>query len=248
MERDSFIFYKSFYEAITDLPKDIRLEVLTAIIEYGLYGREPENLKPLARGMFTLVRPNLDANTARYVNGSKGGRKSAKKKAEASKAYALTYEQEIEIMRNDNDWKQTICADFNISADEYSTRLTRFLTHCREDSKKKGRDGHDSDEDAKSHLRYWMTKAFPVGTSPATQSKQRSDRNDNPPAPMDYTGRLQAIAQQQEQREQEWAKREAEKVSPDDLIRRMGYDPSEVTLAQALNPQWREKNPPSSAP
>lgn len=74
MERDSFIFYRSFYEAIRDLPRDIRLEVLTAIMEYALYGRQPDALKPFARSIFTLIKPNIDANLSRYTNGKKGGR------------------------------------------------------------------------------------------------------------------------------------------------------------------------------
>ncbi len=72
MERDSFVFYRSFYEAIKDLQKDIKLEVLTAIIEYALFGRQPENLKPFARGMFVLIKPNIDVNNARFENGKKG--------------------------------------------------------------------------------------------------------------------------------------------------------------------------------
>ncbi len=75
MERESFIFYRSFYEAIRDLPDAIRLEVFTAITEYALYGKQPEDLKPFARGMFTIIKPNLDANIKRYENGRKGGRK-----------------------------------------------------------------------------------------------------------------------------------------------------------------------------
>ncbi len=56
MERESFIFYRSFYEAIRELPDNIRLEVFTAITEYALYGKQPENLKPFARGMFIVIK------------------------------------------------------------------------------------------------------------------------------------------------------------------------------------------------
>lgn len=73
-KRDSFIFYRSFYEAIHELKDDIKLEVFTAITEYALYGKVPEDLKPVAKGMFTLIKPNLDVNTARYENGKKGGK------------------------------------------------------------------------------------------------------------------------------------------------------------------------------
>lgn len=162
MERDSFIFYKSFYEAIADLPKDIKLEVLTAIIEYALLGRLPENLKPFAKGMFTLIKPNIDVNTARFENGKKGGRKSRAKKqtATAEPAYTLTYEQEVEQMRSDEKWRKTICEDFNITAEEYEKRLSRFLDRCNEDKTRKGKEHHDSFVDCQSHLRYWMSKAY----------------------------------------------------------------------------------------
>lgn len=71
--RDSFVFYRSFYEAIRELPRDIQGEIYTAIMEYGLYGKETENLKPVARSIFLLVKPQIDANNVRFVNGSQGG-------------------------------------------------------------------------------------------------------------------------------------------------------------------------------
>lgn len=60
MQRDSFIFYRSFYEAIKELPRDIQGEVLTTIMEYGLEGVTTDNLKPVARAIFTLIKPILD--------------------------------------------------------------------------------------------------------------------------------------------------------------------------------------------
>ena len=71
--RDSFVFYRSFYEAIRELPRDVQGEIYTAIMEYSLYGRETENLKPIARSVFVLIKPTLDANNARYLNAKKGG-------------------------------------------------------------------------------------------------------------------------------------------------------------------------------
>ena len=77
--RDSFIFYRSFYEAIKDLPRDIQGEVYTAIMEYGLNGTTTENLKPLARSIFTLIKPILDFGNKQYLNGIKGGRPKKEK-------------------------------------------------------------------------------------------------------------------------------------------------------------------------
>lgn len=203
MERESFIFYRSFYEAIKDLPGEIRLEVYTVIMEYALYGRLPEDLKPFAKGIFTLIKPNIDINNTRYENGKKGGRGSRQKKAEApAEIYTATYGQEIERLKKDKDWRKTVCADFNISAEEYDKRLTRFLERCLEDMKLKHKQHHDSYEDCKNHLRCWMTKAFPNQqntTSPASDSPKsetkgckhngRSARQDNNQTsePADYS-------------------------------------------------------------
>lgn len=165
IERESFIFYKSFYEAVSGLPADIRLEVFTSIIEYGLYGRQPENLKPFARGIFTLVKPVIDVNTARWQNGRKGGRKSRATQQSASKpaeaTAATTYEQEVHQMEADQKFSTSICQDFNITPEEYHLRLSRFLQHCNESKATKGKDHHDSMADARSHFRYWITKAYP---------------------------------------------------------------------------------------
>ncbi|UVP10743.1 DUF6291 domain-containing protein [Bacteroides ovatus] len=38
MERNSFIFYKGWREAIKDLPDDVRLEIYESIIEYATTG------------------------------------------------------------------------------------------------------------------------------------------------------------------------------------------------------------------
>lgn len=184
MERESFIFYRSFYDAIAELPKDIRIEVLTAIIEYALFGRAPENLKTFAKGMFTLIKPNIDANNTRYINGTKGGRKSKKKAGLPDTDCLLTYEQEVEQMRNDEECRKTICADFNISTEEYEKRLSRFLTQCNKDKERKGKEHHDSFVDCQSHLRYWMSKAYP--TAQPTANNENVD-NDPPFPASDYT-------------------------------------------------------------
>jgi hypothetical protein len=75
--KDSFVFYASFYEAISNLPGETQLEVYNAICKYALLGELPE-LSPIAKAMFTVMRPVMDAASARYeasvANGRKGGR------------------------------------------------------------------------------------------------------------------------------------------------------------------------------
>lgn len=72
--RDGFIFYRSFYDSISELPKEVQGEILTAIIEYGLNGVTMQELTPFSRSILSLVKPQIDANNRRFANGKKGGR------------------------------------------------------------------------------------------------------------------------------------------------------------------------------
>ena len=73
MNKESFIFYRSFYEALTGMSKEKQADCLMAIANYALNGEEPE-LTPEVRLFFTLVKPQIDANNQRFLNGKKGGR------------------------------------------------------------------------------------------------------------------------------------------------------------------------------
>ena len=83
--KDSFIFYRSFYESIKNLDKDIQIEIYNAICEYSL-NDELMELSPIANAIFTLIKPNIDNATKRYnasvENGKKGGRPKKEKNLE----------------------------------------------------------------------------------------------------------------------------------------------------------------------
>lgn len=69
----SFIFYRSFAEAVEELPPAQFKEIMTAITAYALDGIFPESLDPMLKGYFILMRPQIDANNNRRENGRKGG-------------------------------------------------------------------------------------------------------------------------------------------------------------------------------
>jgi hypothetical protein len=71
--RDSFIFYRSFYEAIKDCNDVDQLALFKAIFEFGLNESEV-NLTGLQNTLFKLIKPQLSANTKRYCDGRRGGR------------------------------------------------------------------------------------------------------------------------------------------------------------------------------
>ena len=103
--RDSTIVYRSFYEAICELPKEVQADVYTALFEYALNYNEVE-LTGLAKTIFTLIKPQLDANLKRYMNGTTpkkqtGSKGQAKDKQTATKTDANENENE-NVNENEN--------------------------------------------------------------------------------------------------------------------------------------------------
>ena len=71
--KDSFIFYRSFYEAICGVNEKKQLKLFHAIAKMALNNDEIE-LKSIEKVIFTLIKPQLEANNKRYLDGCKGGR------------------------------------------------------------------------------------------------------------------------------------------------------------------------------
>ncbi len=172
MARDSFVFYRSFFEAISLMPPEVQAEVYPSLVEYALNGKEPKGLSDIAQGVFILVKPNIDASIERKENGKKfgklGGRpkkgkaaSSAKSKGEvpaSSSDYTLTLRQEIDQLRDDRTWNEPVCMQFHISPEDFSKRLDAFLNHCQCEFEGKP---HKDLGDAKRHFMSWSRKAYP---------------------------------------------------------------------------------------
>lgn len=70
-KKESFVFYRSFYEALQNVPKKHRAEVYEAVFAYAFESREP-SLTGVTRALWELIRPQLDASERRYENAKKG--------------------------------------------------------------------------------------------------------------------------------------------------------------------------------
>jgi hypothetical protein len=76
-KKESFVFYRSFYESLTKIPdKEQKLLLFEAITEYAL-NQKLIDLHGYSEVMFPLIKPQLDATSKRYQkcveNGKKGG-------------------------------------------------------------------------------------------------------------------------------------------------------------------------------
>ena len=84
-QRDTFIFYRSLKESMSDLSDADKLIMYEAITDYSLDMKEPE-LTGFPKALFSLIRPFLDANTQRWKNGCKGGAPKGNKNNRFSKS------------------------------------------------------------------------------------------------------------------------------------------------------------------
>ncbi|MDE6588822.1 MAG: hypothetical protein K2K53_00455 [Oscillospiraceae bacterium] len=68
---DSFVFYRSFRDAIEEMTDENKLATLLAICDYALYGVEPKLKDAMARAVFTVARPSIDSNNTKRIGGKK---------------------------------------------------------------------------------------------------------------------------------------------------------------------------------
>ena len=78
MSQDSIVIFRSYIDAIAELPAELYKEVSRVLYAYAFDGIEPgEDASPTARALFIALKSQIDFNVARYEravrNGSKGG-------------------------------------------------------------------------------------------------------------------------------------------------------------------------------
>lgn len=95
------IFYRSFYEAIKELPLDTQGELYNALFSYGLDFIDPE-LKGISKTVWILIKPQIDANIRKYYNGKIEKTKQSVSKTEAKDKQEIS-KTEANVNDNVND-------------------------------------------------------------------------------------------------------------------------------------------------
>ena len=83
----------SYYDAIRPLPDEDRLALYDAIMDYAFAGKEPEDLSPILKGYFVLLRPNINSSARRYAASVENGKKGGRPRKEPSKNPAETQDK-----------------------------------------------------------------------------------------------------------------------------------------------------------
>lgn len=119
--RDSCIFYRSFYEAMNGLDSSVKANIYDAIFEYSLNGILIE-LSGLEKTIFTLIKPQLDANNKRFENGKKGGKPKQNETKDKPKRNQNVTKTEANNNVNDN---------VNVNKKDLETRTQIFKDECK---------------------------------------------------------------------------------------------------------------------
>jgi hypothetical protein len=99
--RDSFIFYRSFFSATKCLNQAEKAQLFDAICSYAL-DNEIGELNGTAQGMFELIKPQLDANRKRFENGCVKKQKISKTEAKNKQKISKT-EANVNVNVNENE-------------------------------------------------------------------------------------------------------------------------------------------------
>lgn len=102
MERKQFTWYRSYYDALKELPAEEFQDIVLAVCAYALDGEEPE-LSGVARAIFTLIRPTLEVGRSKAENRSRSEQTSLSAEQTVNKPEQTKNKQE----QTQNKRKQT---------------------------------------------------------------------------------------------------------------------------------------------
>jgi hypothetical protein len=98
-ERETMIVYRSFFESLKGCEKTVQADVWNAIFEMGFNQKEIE-LEGLSKTLWLLIKPQIEANLKRFLNGSK-----PKQKQNVSETEAKPKQERSESEANNNNNK-----------------------------------------------------------------------------------------------------------------------------------------------
>lgn len=175
--RDSFIFYRSFYEGIKELTTEEQAMVVLNILKYEFEENFEEELSGVPKSIFALIKPQLDANNIRYQNGCKGGAPKGNTNAKKQNNLKTTKKQPNENENvNENDIKENTkekihFAEYvSMTNDEYeklvATHGKVFADQCIEVlDNYKGASGKKYKSDYRAILNWVVDRVKQRGTS-----------------------------------------------------------------------------------
>lgn len=167
MRREQFTFYRSYYDALKNLPEKERAKVLFAILEYALDEQEQNKLEGVCAACFLLIRPTLDSGrikaanrknktkTNEEQNENKAETKSEQNRKEKEKEREREVEKEREVeVERENDSSPPKAP---VAARRFTPPTVEDVAaYCRE---------RGSNVDAQRFVDFYASKGWKVGNA-----------------------------------------------------------------------------------
>ena len=169
MRREQFTFYRSYYDALKNLPEKERAKVLFAILEYALDEQEQNKLEGVCAACFLLIRPTLDSGrikAANRKNKTKTNEEQNENKAE-TKAEQNRKEKEKESEREvekEKEREREVERENDSSPPKAPVAARRFTPPTVEDVAAYCRE-RGSNVDAQRFVDYYASKGWKVGNA-----------------------------------------------------------------------------------
>lgn len=189
--RESMVFYRSFYEAVEDLPPEEFKAAVMAILGYGLDGK-CEEVYGVSKSILALVKPQIDKNNKRYENSLKGGRKSTDNQTETKpEPNANQVETKPKPNRNQTETKPKPNDNVNVNDNDIKentlkgVKEKRFAPPTPEDVREYCREMGYTHVDADRFVDFYSAKGWVVGKNhmkdwkAATRNWERSQRQES---------------------------------------------------------------------
>ena len=123
--RKQFTFYKSYFDAISELPKKDQSALILAVCAYALYETPPKGLSISASTAFKLIKPTLDSGRKKAESGVLGGQANRKQTASKLQANCKQIASEKEY---ENEYENEHELDVEVEAEEESSTDTTAAT------------------------------------------------------------------------------------------------------------------------
>jgi len=173
--RDSMVIYRSFYDAIKELPEKNQLEILKQIFEFGLDGIESE-LTGISKTIWILIKPNLEANRTKWESGCKAKKKQSRSKAEAKPKQESSEKEANVNVDVDVDKNEDVNVDVKVKIDlsdlsEYESKYDKnMLAEFK---------AYWTETDQKGKMRFQAQKFFDISKRLATWKRNSTDFHKN---------------------------------------------------------------------
>jgi hypothetical protein len=108
--KESFVFFRSFFEAIEEIDEKKQLKLYKSIANFALNGEKPTDLKGIEKAIFSLIEPQITASSKRYEVSKKcgeygklGGRPKKEKTLKGFENETLNVNDNVNVNVNDNE-------------------------------------------------------------------------------------------------------------------------------------------------